>query len=94
VDILEDFLKNLFACQKLLEQATINMPTDTSDAALITARAAAATLAQFSVVQLEGFEINLINLYHNFKSLEVATICRSNKYFVEYGANYLMENLS
>jgi len=44
VDRLEDCLKYLFTCQKLLKQATPNLTTDTSDSALVVARAAAATL--------------------------------------------------
>ena len=35
-----------------------------------------------------------IDLFSNSKSLKVSTIHSSNKYFAEYGANYLVEKLS
>jgi len=96
VDTLKAKVEVLFACQGVYEQTIFDLlgSTDSDQTTFLEISKQHAEEAVTAAEDgLDGVTITSVNLLKSFKEVDIARICQPNRYYDNYGANHMVENL-
>jgi len=94
VNVLEEKLDKIFSPQRVFDQASNLLATDPNNAELQADLATAVAQSEVANMELEGMPLAPLNLAKNYRGITEAKLSRSNRYYLQYGSDYSVENLA
>ena len=84
----------LFEAQSLISQCSDNLATDPINQDYRSDLADAVTAKEKTVVILETIPLAPVDLLKNFKRIDAEEVCTSNRFYIRYEQEYLVDNLA
>ena len=94
VSVLETKIQAVHDCQATADHLIAQLVVTPQDTALLEEQVNASAALQTSTEDLQRTPVTTSNLIKSFKDVDEATIRRSNQYYANYGAAWLVENLA